>query len=63
MPRDLYYHEAAYVRRLEALVLKGAEYIANLESHEGAEGFSESTRVLEADYNKLVQEHKEKSNV
>lgn len=63
VPKDLFYHEVAYVRRLEALVLKGQELINDMAQHEGAEGFSVSTRELEADYNKLAQEHKEKTNV
>jgi hypothetical protein len=61
VPRDLYYHEIAYVRRLEALYKAASDLIADMAQHEGAEGFSDSTRVLEAEYEKLRQEHEKET--
>lgn len=57
VPKDLYYHEVAYVRRLEALQLKADELISDLLGHEGAEGWSESTNVLIQEYANLLAEH------
>lgn len=61
VPKNLYYHEVAYVRRLEALVIAADKLINDMAGHEGAEGFSESTKKLETEYNTLYLEHKEKS--
>lgn len=63
VPKDLYYQEYAYVRRLEALVLKAEELINNMAGHEGAEGFSVSTRALEREWDELCKIHKEKTRV
>ena len=59
VPKSLYYNENAYVRRLEALLAAADELIADMSQHEGAEGFSNSTRELETKYCDLMKTHKE----
>lgn len=59
VPRDLYYHEVAYVRRLEALALAADALIRDMQQHEGAEGFSDSTRTLEKAYSDLLEPKEE----
>lgn len=56
VPKEIYYHEVAYVRALEALANVANEFVTDLCQHEGAEGFSESTREIETRYDAAVAE-------
>lgn len=61
VPRDLYYHEADYVRRLEALV-KAGEALINSMLPSIPQGLEKETQELKDKWDMLVEQHVEKTN-